>query len=186
MMKQSGEVHPSGGTPMRKIVFSGFTALIVTAASAAYAQTSSTQAPTGQAPSGQTPAAADLPSAEGVKALTDLRVEVVKAALQLRPEQNQMWSAVESAIRERSAARHARIVRIATQRNNTGDRNIIELMRARSDSLSQRAEALKKLADAWQPLYATLDDRQKLRLTVLGNALRQVMHAMDDEEENDE
>jgi hypothetical protein len=47
------------------------------------------------------------------------------------------------------------------------ERTPVELMRERADVLAQRAANLKKLADAWQPLYATLDERQMLRLGVL-------------------
>src|SRR3954453_22483242 len=49
----------------------------------------------------------------GLKALADLRLEVGKAVLQLRPEQIQMWPAVETVMREHSAARHARMSKIA-------------------------------------------------------------------------
>jgi zinc resistance-associated protein len=142
-----------------------------------------------QTPSAPLTSAADtdLPSAEGLKALTEVRVEVVKVVLQLRPDQNQMWPAVEAAIRERSTARHARLAKIATQANNTNQRNIIQLMRDRSEALTQRAEALKKLADAWQPLHATLDEKQKSRLAVLAAyGLSQLMYATEDDEENDD
>jgi hypothetical protein len=37
------------------------------------------------------------------------------------------------------------------------ERTPVELMRERADVLAQRAANLKKLADAWQPLYATLE-----------------------------
>ncbi len=37
-------------------------------------------------------------------------------------------------------------------------------MRAQPISMAQRAEALKKLAEAWQPVYATLDSDQKRRM----------------------
>ena len=37
-------------------------------------------------------------------------------------------------------------------------------MRADADALDQRAAALKKLADAAQPIYASLDERQRKRL----------------------
>ena len=43
----------------------------------------------------------------------------------------------------------------------------IEIMRTRADGLISRGNALKKLVDAWQPLYDTLDARQKVRLRIL-------------------
>ena len=49
------------------------------------------------------------------------------------------------------------------------------------------AALLKKHADAWQPLYATLDERQKLRLAVLAvYGLRHLMYALDEDEEDEE
>ena len=33
--------------------------------------------------------------------------------------------------------------------------------------MAERATALKKLADAWQPLYETLDTNQKARMRLL-------------------
>jgi hypothetical protein len=43
----------------------------------------------------------------------------------------------------------------------------IEIMRARADGLISRGNSLKKLVDAWGPLYDSLDARQKLRLRIL-------------------
>jgi zinc resistance-associated protein len=41
------------------------------------------------------------------------------------------------------------------------------MLNARADALTQRAAGLKKLADAWQPLYQTLDATQKQRMRIL-------------------
>ena len=52
------------------------------------------------------------------------------------------------------------------------------LLRERADGLTQRGESLKKLVDAWQPLYESLDERQKLRLRFLAVAvLREIRDA---------
>src|SRR4051812_37160680 len=48
-------------------------------------------------------------SLSDLSALTDARIAVVKAALQLTPEQQKLWPAVEEAIRARAAARQARL-----------------------------------------------------------------------------
>ena len=53
------------------------------------------------------------------------------------------------------------------------------MLRARADALGQRSANLKKLVDAWQPLYETLDARQKLRLRVVAVlALREMKDAV--------
>jgi hypothetical protein len=40
-------------------------------------------------------------------------------------------------------------------------------MQRRADALAQRSADLKKLADAWQPLYQTLEPDQKRRMALL-------------------
>ena len=47
------------------------------------------------------------------------------------------------------------------------DRNPVDFMHRRADVLAQRAADLKKLADAWQPLYQTLTPEQKRRMGAL-------------------
>jgi hypothetical protein len=47
------------------------------------------------------------------------------------------------------------------------NRNPVELMQRRAANLAQRAADLKKLADAWQPLYQTLTPDQKQRMSAL-------------------
>src|SRR6187399_3040380 len=88
------------------------------------------------------------------KALIDRRIEVIKVAIGLTPDQAKLWPAVEDAIRARLTARHARLVNLAA-RAKADEVNPIELLRHRADALTQRAAALKTLADAWQPLFAT-------------------------------
>ena len=53
------------------------------------------------------------------------------------------------------------------QLDRTSDFNPVERLRDRADALGTRAASLKKLADAWQPLYDSLDPSQKNRLRVL-------------------
>jgi hypothetical protein len=40
-------------------------------------------------------------------------------------------------------------------------------MHRRADALAERSADLKKLADAWQPLYSTLSPDQKRRMAFL-------------------
>jgi hypothetical protein len=78
-----------------------------------------------------------------------------------------MWPALEEAIRARSTARHQRLTKLAARINSDDEQNPLEVLRDRADALSQRGVTLKKLVDAWQPLYETLDTRQKLRMRFL-------------------
>jgi hypothetical protein len=108
--------------------------------------------------------------------LTDARIGLVKAALQVTPDQQKLWPPVETAIRARAKDRQARIAaaqeRVGELRENgrieaLRERNPVEFLERRSAALAQRSADLKALADAWKPLYQTLDPDQKRRMAAL-------------------
>jgi hypothetical protein len=145
----------------------GMTTLVIVAGSSlAYAQSPS------DGPASQRITAADLNN------LTDARVNVVKAALQLTSDQEKYWPAIEDAIRSRAKDRQTRLQNAAERVADLGrspievlrDRNPIEFLNRRADALAQRSADLKKLATAWQPLYQTLTLDQKRRLGFLAVA----------------
>ena len=136
---------------MPKFLTGAFTALFIATSSLAYAQTPATGPKGGPSP-------ADL------AALTDTRIELVKIALKMTPEQEKLWPAVEEAIRARASARQARLAKLSAAMNDNKEYTPIEILRERADGLVQRGNSLKKLVDAWQPLYDSLDQRQKVRL----------------------
>jgi hypothetical protein len=114
--------------------------------------------------------------------LTDARIGIVKAALQLTPEQAKYWPPVEEAIRARAEARFHRIAQLKGLAEQAGQRefNPVELMRGRADALAQRGANLKRLADAWQPLYQTLNPDQKQRMRLLAmHVVREVRGALE-------
>jgi LTXXQ motif family protein len=158
-------------------------AFLMTTSSLAYAaETSSTVGMRG-------PSAADLNS------LTDMRVGLVKAALQLTPDQEKLWPPLEEAIRARSKSRMARLERVAELRDNgptdaLSDRNPVDLMQRRADMLIQRGNDLKKVADAWQPLYKTLSQDQKRRMAYVSmvalRGMRDAVERRTDSEEDDD
>ena len=166
---------------MLKFVAAGVTALFVTVSPPAYAQAPSAMGPERLSP-------ADLAK------LTDARIVIVKAALQLTPDQMKYWPAVEHAIRVRAQNRHARLGKFGETVGKAGNDSAIDpidFLNRRADALAQRSADLRKLADAWQPLYKTLTDEQKQRMATLtlvalhemGNALEQHrMQAEDDGE----
>jgi hypothetical protein len=169
---------------MSRTLLAGLAALFIAVPSATYSQV-----PPGQV---REPLS-DIAS----KAIVDRRVEIVKVTLGLRPDQESLWPAVEEAIRARATARHERLKKLAALRNGQVDLSQvtpIELLRTRSDALAERAAGLKKLADTWQPLYATLDTNQKLRLRFLaafvlremGNAVEARMMSAEEEDDFDE
>ncbi len=154
--------------PTLKIVAIGLTTLFISGSSLTYAQ--QVAAPSQQAQEKFT--AADW------NALTDARIAIVKAALQLKPDQAKYWPAVEEAIRNRATVREQRAVALKAQLAEQGELQPIEFMRARADALNKKAESLRTLADAWQPLYANLDDDQKRRMRLLTkHVLRELKEA---------
>jgi hypothetical protein len=164
---------------MLKTVVIGTTVLFLTASSVANAQSS-------QNPS---PAVPERLSAADWNTLTDIRVDLVKAALQLTPDQEKYWPAVESAIRSNAADRRARIAKIQETVGRAADQSGIEVLRnrdpiaflqRRSQALAQRSADLDKLAEAWQPLYNTLSQEQRRRMAGLAIfVVRQMSDAVD-------
>ena len=102
-------------------------------------------------------------------AITDARIGLVKGALQLTPDQTRYWPPIEQAIRERAETRIHRITQLRQLAEQAGRRDFdpVALMRGRAENLTERGTNLKKLADAWQPLYQTLNPDQKERLRLL-------------------
>jgi Spy/CpxP family protein refolding chaperone len=135
------------------------------------------------------------PSAADLNALTDARIGIIKAALQLTPDQEKYWPAVEEAERARAKNRQARLERLAELRDGgpmeaVGERNVVELMQRRAERLSQRGADLKKLADAWEPLYKTLTPDQKKRMAFATYAAMRgmrdaIQHRMESEDDDD-
>jgi hypothetical protein len=144
---------------MRKRMISTVAALFIVGAPMALAQ----QATSG---SGSTSDSGRLNQAE-FKMLTDIRVGVIRAALQLTPEQEKLWPAVEEAIRARAETRYRRLAALGERMDQWRDADPVQLYRQRADVLADRAAGLRKLADAWQPLYQSLTPDQKTRLRLV-------------------
>ncbi len=109
------------------------------------------------------------PSAEDVAAFSDARIAGLKAGLKLKPEQEKNWTPMETALRDFAKQRSDRLA----QRSSVATAsNPVEVLRSRADSMNASAASLKRLADAAEPLYKSLDDGQKLRMFVLMTGMR--------------
>ena len=94
----------------------------------------------------------------------DARTAKMKVGLNLTADQEKNWSGFASAMQDfskkqgdrRIAARDAR-----AQQQSKFD--VLDEMRKSADAQIERANDRKKLADAAQPLYTSLDDQQKQR-----------------------
>lgn len=103
-------------------------------------------------------------TAEDAQAFADARVAALKAGLKLTPEQEKNWPPVEAAIRDLAKQRFDRI---SARRDAPRERDPIERLRLRADAMTQTGAGLKRLADAADPLYKSLDDGQKRRMLTL-------------------
>jgi hypothetical protein len=104
-------------------------------------------------------------------AFADARIAAVHAGLKLSADQEKLWPPVETAVREFAKLRIDR----ANARMNAGPGDAsqqkpddpVARLRERADNMATSAAAMKKIADAADPLYKTLDDGQKRRLALL-------------------
>ena len=161
---------------MLKTVVIGTVALFLIVPSIANAQSSQTS----------TSGTAERLNATDRSNLTEMRIDLVKAALQLTPDQEKLWPPVEAAIRARAEDRKARIAKIQETVGRRADesradamrnRDPIAFLQRRSEALAQRSADLDKLAEAWQPLYKTLSSEQRQRMAALAIF---VLHDMSD------
>src|SRR5579863_2451342 len=147
---------------MRKFTIAGIAALAIAASSAVYAQHHHWF---GEGMMGH-----QRLSAEDRAALADAKIAAVHAGLKLTADQEKLWPPVESAVRDlvkiridRAKAREA----AAADGNEPAEPDPVTRLRDRADRMAVTATALKKIADAADPLYKMLDDGQKRRLALL-------------------
>jgi hypothetical protein len=103
-------------------------------------------------------------------AYADARIAAVHAGLKLTADQEKLWPPVEAAVKEFAKLRIDRAnARMNASRDDSSQKpdDPVTRLRERADSMAASAAAMKKIADAADPLYKTLDDGQKRRLAVL-------------------
>jgi hypothetical protein len=107
------------------------------------------------------PAAPPALTAEQIVASSDANIERIKAELNLSPEQEKHWTAFNSAMHYLGHNGADRLnLRIARAKRDPPD-DIIEQMRNEAQFLDDRAVDQRNVADAAEPLFASLDDKQK-------------------------
>ena len=104
-------------------------------------------------------------------AYADARIAAVHAGLKLTADQEKLWPPVEAAVREFAKLRIDRAnARMNAPQDDSSQQkpdDPVARLRDRADNMAATAAAMKKIADAADPLYKTLDDGQKRRLAVL-------------------
>jgi hypothetical protein len=100
-------------------------------------------------------------SAEQIVANSDANIDRIKTELNLTPEQEKNWTAFNSAMHYLGHNGADRLnLRIARAKRDPPD-DIIEQMRNEAQFLNDRAVDQRNVADAAEPLFASLDDKQK-------------------------
>jgi zinc resistance-associated protein len=152
------------------------------------------------------PAAGESSSAAGMErmqhwaadhaALLDARLAGLKAALKLTPDQEKTWAPFEAAVRdaakmhmEQAKAMMERVQKMRDMMEHMQDSkeakdtvapgqavSPIDRLEAMAQRMTERGAALKKVADAAQPLYASLDDSQKHLFALLGHDMMMMGH----------
>jgi hypothetical protein len=145
---------------MKKVLLAGVAALAIAGSSVAYAQHR------------QWFHEHMRVSPEDRAALADARIAAVHAGLKLNPDQEKLWPPVEAAVRDFAKLRIDRAnARMNAKPDDSQDAqkpdDPVARLRDRADNMATMAAAMKRIADAADPLYKTLDDGQKRRLALL-------------------
>ncbi|MDE2378888.1 Spy/CpxP family protein refolding chaperone [Bradyrhizobium sp.] len=100
-------------------------------------------------------------TADQIVANSDSYIERIKTELNLTPEQEKHWYGFSSAMHYLGHNGAERLnLRIARAKRDPPD-DIIEQMRNEAQFLIDRAADQRSVADAAEPLYSSLDDKQK-------------------------
>ncbi|OYU91203.1 MAG: hypothetical protein CFE29_06925 [Bradyrhizobiaceae bacterium PARB1] len=100
-------------------------------------------------------------TAEQIVANSDANIVRIKTSLNLTPEQEKNWTGFSDAMHTLGNNGAERLkLRIARAKRDPPD-DIIEQMRNEAQFLNDRAVDQRAVADAAEPLYAVLDDKQK-------------------------
>lgn len=100
-------------------------------------------------------------TAEQIVANSDANIERIKKELKLTPEQEKHWTGFNSAMHYLGHNGADRLnLRIARAKRDPPD-DIVEQMRNEAQFLNDRAVDQRNVADAAEPLFASLDDKQK-------------------------
>ena len=100
-------------------------------------------------------------TAEQIVANSDANIDRIRTELKLTPEQEKHWGAFNSAMHYLGHNGAERLnLRIARAKRDPPD-DIVEQMRNEAQFLNDRAVDQRSVADAADPLFMSLDDKQK-------------------------
>ena len=115
-----------------------------------------------QQPAVLTQAGVPQMTAEQIVSNSDANIERIKKELGLTPEQEKHWAGFNSAMHYLGHNGADRLkLRVARAKRDPPD-DIIEQMRNEAQFLNDRAVDQRNVADAAEPLFTSLDDKQKV------------------------
>ena len=95
---------------------------------------------------------------------SDARIAKMKVDLNLTAEQDKNWAGFAGAMQDMNKKQaDRRIAKRDARAQQPGSVDLIDELRRSADSQIEHANERKKLADAAQPLYASLNEQQKNR-----------------------
>jgi hypothetical protein len=113
------------------------------------------------------------PNMEDMRAFANARLAALHAGLGLNADQEKNWPPFEEASREMAKLRLDRIAATVDSRRDRQPQSSdpADRLHRRAAALSETGAVLKKVADAVDPLYKSLDDAQKRRFSMLERML---------------
>ena len=100
-----------------------------------------------------------------------LKLGDMKAGLKLTADQQKLWPPFEAAVRDGFQMRMDDMQKTLDEMRSGGHPSAVDRLAAMADSMSRGAVALKTIADAARPLYASLNETQKQNFDMLGQTL---------------
>ena len=100
------------------------------------------------------------------EAALDTQLKSMKTSLRLSADQEKLWGPFKSTVKDGAKARV-----LALQKEQGDNLSPMDRLNATAERVGQSAASLKKMVDAAEPLYATLDDAQKHKFITLGRML---------------
>ena len=121
------------------------------------------------------------------EALLNAKLAGLKAGLNLNPDQEKLWGPFEAAVRDAAQLRMHHMKERMQMMRGMGESEMgeeeqgqpaspVDRLDAMAVRMAEGAAAIKNIAEAAKPLYASLDDNQKRLFGMLGHEMMMLGH----------
>lgn len=121
------------------------------------------------------------------EALLNAKLAGLKAGLNLNPDQEKLWGPFEAAVRDAAQLRMQHMKERMQMMRGMGELEMgeeeqgqpgspVDRLDAMAVRMAEAAAAIKNIAEAAKPLYASLDDNQKRLFGMLGREMMMLGH----------